>query len=96
MRRLGWIVLGLVVAIYLAWAAAALHFTGPRPPILANALAAGLLVASKETTFVRKVGFLERLATISFTDATRRTKISAFRPVSNELRKFSTRASIFG
>ena len=35
MRRLGWIVFGLVVVLALAWCAAALHFTGPRPAALA-------------------------------------------------------------
>ena len=40
MRRLGWLLFGLVVVLALAWAAAALHFTGPRPALLADGLAA--------------------------------------------------------
>jgi len=45
MRRVVWIVFGLVTALALAWGAAALHFAGPRPPLLANGLAAAFLLA---------------------------------------------------
>ena len=43
-RRLTGLVLGLVAVPLLGWCAAALHFTGPRPPLLADALAVGVLV----------------------------------------------------
>ena len=57
MRRLGWVLFGVVVLAYLAWAAAALHFTGPRPPWLANGLAAGLVLAGIGALFrVRPFG----------------------------------------
>jgi hypothetical protein len=45
MRRIAWIVFGLVTALALAWGAAALHFAGPRPPLVANGLAAAFLLA---------------------------------------------------
>lgn len=45
MRRLGWLLFGLIVTLALAWTAAALHFTGPRPAWLADGLAAGLVIA---------------------------------------------------
>jgi hypothetical protein len=40
-RRLARVVLALVTVPLLAWGAAALHFAGPRPPLLASGLAAG-------------------------------------------------------
>jgi hypothetical protein len=49
MRRVAWIVFGLVTALALAWGAAALHFTGPRPPLVANALAAAFLLVGLGT-----------------------------------------------
>lgn len=45
MRRLGWVLFGLVVVLALAWTAAALHFTGPRPQAFSDVLAAVLVVA---------------------------------------------------
>jgi hypothetical protein len=57
MRRLGWLLFGLIVALALAWTAAALHFTGPRPAWLADALAAGLVIAGFAILFtVRPFG----------------------------------------
>ncbi len=57
MRRLGWAVFGLVVVLALAWCAAALHFTGPRPALLADGLAAALVVAGLVVLFaVRPFG----------------------------------------
>ncbi len=57
MRRLGWLLFGLVVVLALAWAAAALHFTGPRPALLADGLAAALVVAGLVVLFaVRPFG----------------------------------------
>ena len=44
MRALVWIVVGLVSALGALWAAAALHFSGPRPAALAHGLAAAVLV----------------------------------------------------
>ena len=43
-RRLAGLVLALVAVPLLGWCAAALHFTGPRPALLADALAVGVLV----------------------------------------------------
>lgn len=45
MRRFGWILFGAVGCLGLLWAAAALHFAGPRPYWLADGLAAVLVVA---------------------------------------------------
>jgi hypothetical protein len=57
MRRLGWLFFGLVVVPALAWAAAALHFTGPRPALLADGLAAALVLAGLGILFaVRPFG----------------------------------------
>ncbi len=57
MRRLGWAVFGLVVVLALAWCAAALHFTGPRPALLADGLAAARVVAGLVVLFaVRPFG----------------------------------------
>ena len=57
MRRLVWLLFGLVVVLALAWAAAALHFTGPRPDLLADGLAAAVLLAGLGMLFaVRPFG----------------------------------------
>ncbi|MCC6765712.1 MAG: DUF4105 domain-containing protein [Deltaproteobacteria bacterium] len=57
MRLLGWIVFVLLVVLALAWAAAALHFTGPRPALLADGLAAALVLAGLVVLFtVRPFG----------------------------------------
>jgi hypothetical protein len=42
-RRIAWLLFGLVVVLGTLWAAAALHFTGPRPAALADGLAVALL-----------------------------------------------------
>jgi hypothetical protein len=36
-RRFAWVVFGLVTILSLVWCVGALHFTGPRPELLANA-----------------------------------------------------------
>ncbi len=57
MRRLGWLFFGLAVVLALAWAAAALHFTGPRPALLADGLAAAMVVVGLGVLFaVRPFG----------------------------------------
>ena len=43
-RGVTWTLLAVVAVALAAWSALALHFTGPRPPLLANGLALGLLV----------------------------------------------------
>jgi uncharacterized protein DUF4105 len=45
-RPLGWTLLGLVALVFALWGAAALHFSGPRPARLADALAVALVVAT--------------------------------------------------
>ncbi|MCC6848420.1 MAG: DUF4105 domain-containing protein [Deltaproteobacteria bacterium] len=45
MRYLGWTSFAIAVVLALAWCAAALHFTGPRPALLADGLAAALVLA---------------------------------------------------
>ncbi len=44
MRRFGWVAFGFVVVLALVWAPAALHFTGPRPALLANGLPGALVL----------------------------------------------------
>ena len=44
MRRLATFLVGLVTVLALLWGATALHFSGPRPPALADALAVGLVI----------------------------------------------------
>jgi hypothetical protein len=57
MRYLGWIIFSIVVLLALVWAAAALHFTGPRPALLADGLAAALVLAGLAVLFaVRPFG----------------------------------------
>lgn len=56
-RWLGWAVVGLLTLVALAWCAAALHFTGPRPALLADGLALGLGLAGLAVLLaVRPVG----------------------------------------
>jgi len=45
-RRLAWILFAVVFFALAAWGAAALHFAGPRPPLLADGFACALLLAT--------------------------------------------------
>jgi hypothetical protein len=45
-RGVGWLVFGVAMVLAALWAAGALHFTGPRPAMLADGLAIGMLVAT--------------------------------------------------
>ena len=55
--RIGWALLGIVSVLGAVWAAAALHFTGPRPALLADGLALVLVTAVLVTLVrVRPIG----------------------------------------
>ncbi len=64
MRVLSWFLFGLLLLLPLAWMAAALHFTGPRPGWLANGLAAALVLGGLWTVFTVRP-FLRTLATLA-------------------------------
>jgi Domain of unknown function (DUF4105) len=46
MRRFGWWVLAIAAVELASWGALGLHFSGPRPAVLADALAVGLVLAT--------------------------------------------------
>jgi len=56
-RRIGWALLTVISLELAGWGAMALHYSGPRPAVLANALAVGLVLATVVTLgWVRPVG----------------------------------------